>query len=224
MDDMTEPDPFSAGEYSPADRFTVTSLEQLRVLADPLRQRIIDALQERARTVKQVAAQLGKAPTKLYYHFKLLEEHGFIVVAETRVVSSLVEKQYRASARAFLIPRTLLNPHERQQQAGAVQAMLDAVFEPVRAEISSGIQSGRISTAEDAPETRRISLWREMAALGEAEALDFHARLTALIEEFRQHGASAGAASAAPPHYELLIALYPARPPGENDAPAQPGD
>lgn len=75
------------------DEMMIEDAETLRVLADPLRLRIRE-LMVRPCTVKQVAAVLGIAPTKLYYHINLLEKHKLIVVVAARVVSGIIEKQY----------------------------------------------------------------------------------------------------------------------------------
>src|SRR5918912_4209068 len=92
----------------PPDRVvTITDLDRLRVIADPLRLRILETLIE-PRTVKQVAAALGLAPTKLYYHINLLERHGLIVVVDTRLVSGILEKRYQAAARCFRVDHALL--------------------------------------------------------------------------------------------------------------------
>src|SRR3954467_12474429 len=94
----------------PPQLHTITTLDALKVFSDPLRQQIIEALLDDAKTVKQVAVELDLAPTKLYYHVNLLEEHGLIQVTETRIVSGIIEKHYRAAAREFAIERSLLTP------------------------------------------------------------------------------------------------------------------
>src|SRR5919199_432922 len=91
----------------PADELTISDLDSLRVIADPLRLRILESLIE-PRTVKQVAAELGIFPTKLYYHMQLLERHGLIMVVDTRLVSGILEKRYRAAARCFHVDHALL--------------------------------------------------------------------------------------------------------------------
>ena len=75
-----------------AEVFEVTELEQLRVLADPLRMRILNNLFPQAQTAKQMADRLELPPTKLYYHFGELERVGLIKVVETRVKSGIIEK------------------------------------------------------------------------------------------------------------------------------------
>ncbi|MCG8460223.1 MAG: helix-turn-helix domain-containing protein, partial [Holophagales bacterium] len=92
---------------------TITELEQLKVLADPLRSRILERFAERARTTKQVAASLGEPPTKLYHHVDALERAGLIELVATRQNRGTLEKHYRAVARTFRADAQLL--HEALQ-------------------------------------------------------------------------------------------------------------
>ena len=87
-----------------ADAMKITDLESLKVLADPLRLSILEYLMKPS-TVKRIAEKLGKPPTKLYYHFNLLEQHGLIQLVDTRVVSGIIEKHYQATA-FWPTPRT----------------------------------------------------------------------------------------------------------------------
>src|SRR5512145_3269846 len=108
---MIMPDPtLGTASWKPITEYTVNDLETLKVLADPLRIHIIELVTHEPRTVKQVAADLTLPPTKLYYHFKLLEERGLIQVVDTRIVSGIVEKQYQATALSYHVNKTLLSP------------------------------------------------------------------------------------------------------------------
>ena len=80
----------------------IENLETLKVVADPLRLRILDAFGDKPHTVKQIAKVLEIPPNKLYYHVNMLEEHGLIRVVNTRLVSGIVEKTYRATAYLFV--------------------------------------------------------------------------------------------------------------------------
>src|SRR5688572_10061938 len=80
------------------DVLIVTDLETLKLISDPLRLRMLELLRGEPRTVKELARALGVAPTKLYYHVKLLLERELIRVAETRIVSGITEKRYQVTA------------------------------------------------------------------------------------------------------------------------------
>ncbi|MBI1257335.1 MAG: helix-turn-helix domain-containing protein [Chloroflexi bacterium] len=195
-------------EGQPAPLHTISTLEALKVFADPLRQQIIEALLDGAKTVKQIASELDLAPTKLYYHVNLLEEHGLIQVTETRIVSGIIEKHYTASANEYYIERALLTPGQNMSDEG-LEIALDAMIEPVRTDIQKSMQQGLIDSSQDAPEHRKFRMWRAMSQLSEAEAAEFYARLEKLVDEFN----GSKAESADTQHYGLLIGIYPATSP-----------
>ncbi len=73
-----------------------TELRQLRVLADPLRVRILRALAREPRTTAQVAELLGENDTRLYHHVRALERVNLIRLVETRPKRGTTEKYYQA--------------------------------------------------------------------------------------------------------------------------------
>lgn len=197
-------------EGQPSPLHTITTLEALKVFSDPLRQQIIEALLDGAKTVKQVASELELAPTKLYYHVNLLEEHGLIQVTETRIVSGIIEKHYVAAAREYLIERSLMTPGQNMSDEG-LEIAFDAMIEPIRTDLHKSLKQGLIDTSEDAPEQRKFRMWRAMSHLSEAQAVEFYARLEKLIDEFNAF--KEGDASPDDQHYGLLIGIYPATSP-----------
>src|SRR3954454_22240427 len=105
------------------DELTITDLEVVRIVSDRVRLRVLEAFgrSRGPRTVKQVATELGELPTKLYYHVNLLEGAGLLVVAESNLVSGILEKRYMPAAKSFRIERRLLN------EAGSGGPETDAV-------------------------------------------------------------------------------------------------
>src|SRR5689334_15395153 len=98
------------------DELVITDLETLKVISDPLRLQIMEVVQHNSRTVKQIAAELDIAPSKLYYHINLMEEHGLIHVTDTRIVSGIIEKQYQAAARNLRVNHSLLSPNKEARE------------------------------------------------------------------------------------------------------------
>ncbi len=200
MDEPTPPDRL------PAPLYTITTLDALKVFADTLRQQIIEVLLDGSKTVKQIAAELELAPTKLYYHVNLLEEHGLISVSETRIVSGIIEKHYVASAHQYQIERTLLTPGQNATNEG-LDALLDAMIDPLRLEVAKSIQQGLIDTSSDAPAHRKLRMWRAMSRLSPQQADDFYDKLETLIEEFNAFKTEESDPSDLA--YGLLISIYP---------------
>ncbi|HEX5691342.1 MAG TPA: helix-turn-helix domain-containing protein, partial [Roseiflexaceae bacterium] len=56
------------GALEPEDIFMIDSVETLKVVADPLRMRILELLRGQPHTVKQLASALRTPLKKLYYH------------------------------------------------------------------------------------------------------------------------------------------------------------
>ena len=98
----------------PDDTFEVSTLEQLRVLSDPLRMRILNCLFGQPKTVKQVADELDMTATRLYYHVGELERIGIIQLIETRIKSGIGEKYYRTVADNLRVRRNLLQPAQHE--------------------------------------------------------------------------------------------------------------
>jgi len=217
---MVEKQPLSDGQ--PAPLHTITTLDALKVFSDPLRQQIIEALLEGAKTVKQIAAELDLAPTKLYYHVNLLEEHALIQVTETRIVSGIIEKHYMAAAREYAIERSLMTPGQTSGDE-ALEMTLDAMIEPIRTDLHKSMKQGLIDTSENAPEPHKFRMWRAMSQLSEEQAEAFYAQLEILIDEFNGFKDSNDSKNSKNPktsensvggrHYGLLIGIYPATSP-----------
>lgn len=87
--------------------YEITSLEQLRAVADMLRIQIIDLLKEQAMTVTQVAGALDMAPAKVHYHVRELERVGLLRLVETREKGGVLEKYYKPIARDISVSKTL---------------------------------------------------------------------------------------------------------------------
>jgi DNA-binding IclR family transcriptional regulator len=112
----------------PSAERVLTDLEQLRVASDTLRLQLLDQMSSEPRrgwTARELAEALETKQTKLYHHLALLEEHGFIRVAETRMVSGIQEKRYQVTALAFRVERSLLSGAGGES---AVAEVLDAIL------------------------------------------------------------------------------------------------
>ena len=83
------------------DLLTLTELEQIRILADPLRLRMVEVFCRGEHTTKQVAQKLEEKPTKLYHHVEALEKVGLIRQTRTRRNRGTLERYYLAVAKAF---------------------------------------------------------------------------------------------------------------------------
>jgi DNA-binding transcriptional ArsR family regulator len=96
----------------PPERLQLTSADQFKALANPLRRRIIDLATERPATVAEFAHALGRPAGTIAHHVKLLVAAGLLVVVESRRVRSVQEHFYGRTAPTFVMP----NADEREAQ------------------------------------------------------------------------------------------------------------
>jgi DNA-binding transcriptional ArsR family regulator len=94
------------------DRLPLTSVDQFKALADPLRRRIIELATERPATVAEFAEALGRPRGTIAHHVKLLADAGLLAVVGTRKVRSVTEHYYGRTAPTFVMP----NAEERESQ------------------------------------------------------------------------------------------------------------
>ena len=131
---------------TPAEVHVMTDLEQVKVLADPLRLRILEPLCMEARTTKQVAEILGEKPTKLYHHIDALERVGLIRLESTKQKRGTLEKYYRAIATSFRADPELFTSVSDGQENWA--AMGVTVLESAVAELRGMEPGGSLEILE----------------------------------------------------------------------------
>ena len=204
----------SGGKFEPAEEAVIEDLEALKVLADPLRLRIIE-LMARPQTVKKVAAKLDIPPTKLYYHVNLLEKHGIIVTVNTRIVSGIIEKQYQVSAKSFRVARALLSPASDE---GGLSITLDGLFSSTREDVMASVREGAVGVHDDSPKHRTLKLSQLRLELSEDQAGEFYRRFDEMMDGFARDFAEAEPGKEATT-YKMLFVLWPSsRPMAELDA------
>ena len=120
---------------------TLTALDQVRALADPLRVRMLGAFAAEERTTRQVAEILDEKPTRLYHHVKSLASAGLIRKTRTRRNRGTLETYYRAVAGAFRADPALFAPPGASEASNSiatmVQSMLDQLASELRALMAS---------------------------------------------------------------------------------------
>ena len=71
----------------------------VKALAHPIRMKILNILDERTATPKELAEALGLPLENVSYHVRTLKDFGFIKLERTRQVRGAVEHHYRLAAR-----------------------------------------------------------------------------------------------------------------------------
>lgn len=188
-----------------AEVHTLTSLEQVRILANPLRLRLLEAFCPEARTTKQVAELLGEKPTRLYHHVEALSKAGLIRLHDTRPVRGTVEKYYRAVAKTFRAdPKIFEHPDARGDEREALGDVITGLLETTAAEVREVLRSGKhdLASGEDG-----VLSHMELRA-SETDVRELQGKLKALLEELGDRYCH-GEASDAERRYRLSIAYFP---------------
>lgn len=79
------------------------SPRRLKAVAEPIRRRILDLVLERAATVTELAATLGRPKSSVAYHVDVLVAAGLLKVVRTRRVRAIDERLYGRVGRTILI-------------------------------------------------------------------------------------------------------------------------
>lgn len=180
----------------------LANLEQMKLLADPRRIRILELLCDEERTTKQVAEILGEPPTRLYHHVAALARVGLVRLVRTRQSRGALEKYYVAVARAFSADPRLFTSRRGPQAVQAAGTLatraLDLTAEDLRALLAQG------ESLENLKEQGILTYLEVRGTPREIEAI--RVKLTRLIESCAAGGGKSRRGGTA---YRLTIAYFP---------------
>ncbi|MCP3992637.1 MAG: winged helix-turn-helix transcriptional regulator [bacterium] len=89
-------------DYVLPDSVSANTPEQLKALANPIRIRILDLVLERAATVSELAAALGRPKSSVAHHVETLLNTGLVQVVRTRRVRAIDERFYGRTGRTII--------------------------------------------------------------------------------------------------------------------------
>ena len=205
-------DPSPAKPERPArDLHTITELRQVKVLADPLRLRILEVLCQEARTTKQVAQILGEKPTKLYHHVEALEKVGLIELRRTRQNRGTLEKYYLAIARGFLADSGLFSATgETDASTDSWQGVVANLLESSAVELRGLARAGVVCCG---PDSNGIVVQLKIQT-SDSRIAEIQNQLESLLKEIQELD---GTSEEGDVPYRMTLAFYPLEPPGEPD-------
>ena len=182
-------------DYDLVEKIVLTTPAQLRAIAGPARATILDLLLERAATVSELAAALGRPKSTIAHHVGVLVETGMLRVVRTRRVRAIEERYYGRTARLF--------------QVGVVNRPGD---EPLAVHANALSVAAAESVAAHEADTL-TSIVRH-ARISPALAREFWTRVEEVIGEFAQLPRSGDTV------YGFAVGLYPTDHPSLPDAKA----
>ena len=197
--------------FRPENFRSIQDMEALKTMADPLRNQIMQVLTSHSMTVNQVAEKLGVESSKLYYHFNLLEKHGFIQVVETTQRGNLIEKHYRVTAYQFKLADDVFNFNvDTPEGTENIITMLLASIEATREDLRRSMYARHQQIIHGAkPKLRSVMHHRKVYNLPDEKAQEFYQRLEALIEEFEQEAEDSDTESENTLPWALSAVFYP---------------
>lgn len=167
-------------------------LDQVKAIADPLRLRIVEALTGASRTAKDLAAALGRKPTGLYHHLRVLQSAGLIREAGRRQKRGTIERSFTATAAEVRIDPRVFAGRRRAPRTDVVDALAGAVEQDL-----AGLEAG--GEGEDGPVVA-LRLTLDVAPR----------RLAELERVLRSWAGKAGSTGRRPCHVNVVA--YPSKP------------
>lgn len=173
------------------DHLEVEDPRVFEVLNNPLRFRIVRRLVE-PKSIREVAEEMGAPPTRLYYHFNLLEEVGVIQVVDTRKVGAMLQKVFQTSARSFRPSPKLAQADISPEELARITA--GVVIDGAAADALETLTWNFTAIKEGKPEERRPgSIGRAVGFFDKEEAKAFAEKLEKFIaEEFGERDRGLG--------------------------------
>lgn len=139
--------------------YEIESVEQLRAIADDLRQRIISVLIEHPMTVTQVGERLGVAAARAHYHVRELERVALVRLVQTRERGGILEKYYRAVARDFNVPRALLHTMSPEDHLTVAGGFLHTISQAFMGALSRAVEADELGDERESLALTRNDVW-----------------------------------------------------------------
>lgn len=173
-------------DFTPENLYIIRDMDAAKAIHDPLRLQIIEVLLHSPLTVKQIAAKLGLAASKLYYHVNTLEKHDLIRVVDTTIQGNLIEKHYWVRAFNYTVDQGLYNLDVQDNEGvDNLIAMAFNHLDTVRDDFARSIEARAFNLEHGAePHPRHVIQSREVCRIPDDKIEVFQARLQELMKEF----------------------------------------
>lgn len=197
----------------------IDTVDQLKALAHPLRQTLLDQFSRGPVTTKQVATSLGLQPTRLYHHVAKLEDAGLLRLVEKRQVRGATEKYYETTANSMKIDRgAIKGPSADLVQGLLTQGVLDSLLSNIRSEIAEHLARDHSThqnrTGRD-PDVQDVMFAATEVVASERKIAEFKKRLLALVEEYTVREDASDTVSQTGAKHRILLGCYPISRPGD---------
>lgn len=159
--------------------------EQLKVISDPMRTKMLMHLIEQPHTGQQLAQKLDVSRAKILYHLRELEKYQLIQLVEEEIRGGNVLKFYQAVARGFIPADHLLNLVETKQ---ATRQSYVEVLDRAKTRVLTAPERSFAPRSSDVEDWESLSFQQELR-LSPEQFLTFTKRYRELLQEV-EHDAS----------------------------------
>lgn len=171
-------------DYELADRIALSTAAQVRAIGHPLRTAVLQLLHERAASITELAAALGRPKSTVAHHVDVLTRNGLLRVVRTRRVRAVDERLYGRTARLFHVAP------EPSEATG---------------DLPLDFNDLEVAARESATAFEQGLLWGFIrhARLSEDQAEAFWGRMVELVDEFDRRPRTGETV------YGFVLGLYP---------------
>ncbi|WP_026831366.1 winged helix-turn-helix domain-containing protein [Exiguobacterium antarcticum] len=161
--------------------------EQLKVISDPMRTKMLMHLIEQPHTGQQLAQKLDVSRAKILYHLRELEKYQLIRLVEEEIRGGNVLKYYQAVARGFIPADHLLNLVETKQ---ATRQSYIEVLDRAKTRVLTAPDRSFAPRSSDVEDWESLSLQQEIQ-LSPEQFLTFTKRYRELLQDIEQDPSTA---------------------------------
>lgn len=94
----------------------LNSLEEINIVSDPIRLKILMTLGTSPKTAQDLSDALGVSRSKIHYHLKILQQNGIIEVVDTELINGITQKYFLPVAKAFIPNSEIFNKNLEDKQ------------------------------------------------------------------------------------------------------------
>ena len=91
------------------------SLEEINIVSDPIRLKIILTLGTTPKTAQDLSDAMGVSRSKIHYLLRILEENGIIEVVDTELINGITQKYFLPVAKAFIPDSEVFNKNIQEE-------------------------------------------------------------------------------------------------------------
>ena len=118
--------------------YFVKRLEQVKLLSDPFKLKLLEGFAIKPATTKQVADRMGEKAPRLYRHVDALVDEGLLELVEEKPKRGTIERYYKTIADRFEVDPGLFAPdHDGGDGGEGAVDMLRKIFRDVESDIVS---------------------------------------------------------------------------------------